>query len=175
MSYTRHLILGGTRSGKSAYAEKIAKALSQQKNTPLIYIATATAVDDEMQQRIQRRQQGRQTKDWLLLEESLDLANSVDGLTQQSVVLIDCLTVWLNNCLYQSDDTWHQQKQAFISQIQQCQHDILLVSNEVGQGIVPMGKASRRFVDEIGWLHQTLAQHCDRVTLLIAGLPQTLK
>ena len=165
---TQHLILGGARSGKSSYAEQCALNLS---STP-VYIATATAEDKEMRARIARHQSDR-AKVWRLIEEPLDLASAINNINDKSVVLVDCLSLWLSNCLHA--DIWQQHKTEFLKQISSTQHDLILVSNEVGMGVVPMGELSRQFVDQAGWLHQALAEHCDAVTLIIAGLPQKLK
>ena len=165
---THHLILGGARSGKSSYAEQCALRLSK---TP-IYIATATAGDKEMQARIDKHQSDRSDA-WLLIEEPIQLARTISKLSQDRVIIVDCLTLWLSNCLHAGN--WQAQRNDFIKQIESWQHDLFLVSNEVGMGIVPMGELSRKFVDEAGWLHQTLARHCHQVTQVIAGLPQKLK
>ena len=163
-----HLILGGARSGKSTYAEQCALSLSENP----IYIATAQAGDEEMQTRIKKHQDDRSAH-WQLIEEPLELAESIANIKQQSVILVDCLTLWLSNCLH--EQCWQKQQKAFLEQINLSQHQLILVSNEVGLGVIPMGALSRQFVDQSGWLHQTLAQHCERVTQVIAGLPQKLK
>lgn len=184
-----HLVLGGARSGKSSYAENMATQLYQEKSAQLVYIATATAGDGEMHERIARHQQDRHDA-WQLIEEPIELASAISKINTPSVILIDCLTLWLSNCLHASTDVWQDQKSAFIkvlmnvlsenahqanaSQPQQSHH-ILMVSNEVGHGITPLGELSRRYVDEIGWLHQELASLCNEVTMVIAGLPQKLK
>lgn len=177
---TTQLILGGARSGKSSYAETIATELSQHHSLPLNYIATATAGDDEMRRRIEKHQQDRHGN-WGLIEEPIELAAAFLALPSPSVVLIDCLTLWVSNCLHGSGDCWADQKGALLSALSdnasrtESSHKVLMVSNEVGQGIIPMGELSRRYVDEIGWLHQELARVATDVTMVIAGLPQTLK
>jgi len=169
-----HLVLGGARSGKSSFAEAQAIELAHQTELPLVYIATATANDEEMQARISRHQQDR-IDSWALIEEPFNLADTLATLNQPSMILIDCLTLWLSNCLHSNKVSWSEQKQAFTAELQQSQHNIIMVSNEVGHGIIPMGELTRNYVDEIGWLHQELAQLCNRVTMVIAGLPQRLK
>ena len=150
---THHLILGGARSGKSRFAEKCALALS---NKP-IYLATGTAQDTEMQNRISRHQTDRASsqKNWALIEEPLDIARSIESPSQQSVILIDCLTMWLSNCLSLESgwDIWQTNKEAFLETIKSSHHDLIFVSNEVGMGIIPMGQLSRQFVDEICLLY----------------------
>jgi adenosylcobinamide kinase/adenosylcobinamide-phosphate guanylyltransferase len=166
--HAHHLILGGARSGKSRYAEELIRASSKHPR----YVATAQALDDEMRQRIERHQQQRPS-DWQVFEEPLELHRAFNDLTSEHIVLIDCLTVWLSNCL--QADQWPAQKQAFLAALEESDAEVLMVSNEVGCGIVPMGQLSRHFVDEIGWLHQELATHCSDVSLITAGLATTLK
>ncbi len=170
----KHLILGGARSGKSAYAEKLATQLAKQRQQPLLYIATAQAGDREMAARIAKHQQDRHSE-WQLIEEPKDLPNALNSITQESVVLIDCLTLWLNNCLYVENADWQQDKTRFLSALAASPHTVFMVSNEIGLGVIPMGQLTREYVDQLGWLHQDLAQLCDNVTLTVAGLPHTLK
>ncbi|VAW66257.1 Adenosylcobinamide kinase / Adenosylcobinamide-phosphate guanylyltransferase [hydrothermal vent metagenome] len=168
----KQFILGGARSGKSAYAEQQAKSSEKQ----VIYIATASAGDDEMRQRIKLHQQQRPGH-WQLVEESIQL---VDALRQHDHVnhclLVDCLTLWLSNCLAMNNELFLKEQQLeLLSLIPELKSDLILVSNEVGQGIVPLGALSRKFVDESGRLHQQLSVVCDRVVFITAGLPQVLK
>jgi len=168
----KQLILGGARSGKSSYAEAQCQQRSEDKGRQKVYLATGAAGDDEMAQRIQQHQQQRD-QSWALIEEPCKLSQVLDNSTDQQCLLIDCLTLWLSNCLHQQN--WPEQREHFLHSLQTCQADVIMVSNEVGSGIVPMGELSRQFVDESGFLHQTLAQHCDSVTLVVAGLPMQLK
>ncbi|MBY5946347.1 bifunctional adenosylcobinamide kinase/adenosylcobinamide-phosphate guanylyltransferase [Photobacterium rosenbergii] len=170
---TTEFVLGGARSGKSSYAESLAQASGKA----IIYIATATAGDVEMAERIERHRQDR-PNNWHVVEEPIALAKVIaDYSTKENCLLVDCLTLWLTNCLFNQDYAidWQQQKVDFLAALEQAPGDIILVSNEVGQGIVPMGKMSRRFVDESGWLHQALAKQVERVTFVTAGIPQHLK
>ena len=116
---------------------------------------------------------------WQVIEEPLNLADVIRQNSQpEHCLLIDCLTLWLTNCLYSSEATsssWQQQKSDFLAALSQAQGRIIMVSNEVGQGIVPMGELSRRFVDESGWLHQAIARQAERVVFVTAGIPQVLK
>lgn len=166
------LILGGARSGKSRYAEQLAIATRK----PVLYIATATASDEEMADRIAHHQQQRPAE-WQLRECSLDL---IDALIEESqkdqTILVDCLTLWLNNQLF------HFPKQNFINlfdalikAIESSKAEIIFVANEVGLGIIPLGEISRTFVDEAGRLNQRLAQVADQVFFIAAGLPLPLK
>ena len=167
-----HFVLGGARSGKSRYAEQLAK----NKQRPCAYIATADALDAEMQQRIAHHQQQRPAE-WQLIEEPIFLADRLQKLDQpQQVVVVDCLTLWMNNLLLNDQaDLQQQQCQQLLTVLPQLKADVILVSNETGLGVVPMGQLTRRFVDESGWLHQALGQICDHVTFCVAGFPMHLK
>lgn len=168
---TVHLILGGARSGKSSYAERIALAA----DGPLHYLATAEAGDAEMADRLERHQAQRSPR-FKTCECPLTLPEELAKRDQPGhTVLVDCLTLWLSNCLLTTPDAWAERRAALLDQLRQPQADVLLVSNEVGQGIVPMGALNRRFVDEAGWLHQAIAKQADQVTWVVAGLPQKLK
>ena len=168
----KQLILGGARSGKSRYAERLAL----QSGRRVIYVATAEAGDEEMQARIAKHQQQR-PGDWLLVEAPVELADALlqhDG--PDVCLLVDCLTLWLSNLLGKEDeDFFYAQRQKLMASLARLQAELLLVSNEVGQGIVPLGELNRRFVDESGWLHQDLAAQCDHVSWIMAGLAQQLK
>ena len=165
------LIVGGARSGKSGYALAKAQGLEGKQT----FVATAEARDDEMQSRIERHQQERDS-DWHLIEEPLALSNLIEQFSAGDVVLVDCLTLWLTNWLCSdTPELWAREKQTFIKGLQQSPASWLLVSNEVGMGVTPMGDLSRQFIDECGWLHQELAQVAGRVTLVMFGLPQVLK
>lgn len=165
------LILGGARSGKSRFAEQ--RAL--ESGLEVIYIATATAGDAEMAARIAHHQQHRPPH-WQTIETPIYLAQTLQTYAHpQTCLLVDCLTLWLNNCLFDEAICWETQKQLLLTQLAQLPGQQILVSNEVGQGIVPLGAVSRQFVDESGRLHQALATLADRVFWVVAGLPQILK
>lgn len=167
-----HLILGGARSGKSRHAESIAKS----QVYPVIYIATAQALDDEMRLRIRHHQRQRPAA-WQLIEEPIELAKQLECIDQpQQLILVDCLTLWLSNLLLQQDQTQLPiQCDDLIELLPRLQSDVILVSNETGLGVVPMGEITRRFVDESGRLHQRLGQIADRVEFCVAGFPMLLK
>ncbi|MDQ1362251.1 MAG: adenosylcobinamide kinase / adenosylcobinamide-phosphate guanylyltransferase [Pseudomonadota bacterium] len=172
MMSVKHLVLGGARSGKSRYAQRLAENAGRE----VVYIATASAGDAEMHARIERHKQQRPNH-WKLVEESIYLA---DVLRQQDaanrIVLIDCLTLWLSNLLGKEDEAlWMNECNKLFAVLPQLHCDLIMVSNEVGQGIVPANALARRFIDEAGWLHQRLAEICNRVTFMLAGIPQTLK
>lgn len=165
----KHLILGGARSGKSRFAEEMALAGGKE----CVYVATGWAGDDEMAARIAAHQQQRDSR-WSTIEEPLHLAaalTQIDG--EGKAILIDCLTLWLSNALHHQ--VWAEQKHALLNVLPSLSADVHLVSNEVGSGIVPLGELSRTFADEAGRLNQDIARACDEVTLVVAGLPLTLK
>lgn len=168
----KELILGGARSGKSKLAEQAAEASGLKQ----VYIATALAGDGEMAQRIELHRQ-RRRDDWQLVEEPVNLAQVLlEQAREDTCILVDCLTLWLSNCLFSDDqDEWPRQRAALLESLPALPGHIIFVSNETGMGVVPMGQVTRQFVDESGWLHQALAEICERVTLSVAGLPHVLK
>ena len=168
----KQLILGGARSGKSSLAERLATERGQE----VVYIATATGDDEEMVQRIRQHQQ-RRPPGWKLVESPLTLSAELEKNAADSrCVLVDCLTLWLSNWLMLDDmPRYEEEKTRLLILLPQLPGDIILVSNETGMGVVPMGELTRCFVDEAGWMHQALARCCDRVILTVAGLPQVLK
>jgi adenosylcobinamide kinase/adenosylcobinamide-phosphate guanylyltransferase len=182
------LILGGQKSGKSRRAESLASRwLGQSPRHEAVLIATAQPWDDEMRQRIARHQQDRAERVPAMrtVEESLQLAQALASHSQpHTLVVVDCLTLWLTNLLMPVDDFEQKvpQVQYFRSQlamisgaIEQAPGPVVLVGNEIGLGVIPLGRETRAFVDALGLLNQALAQACERVTLMVAGLPLTLK
>ncbi len=170
--HRQSLILGGVRSGKSYYAEQQA-ALSELE---VVYIATATVHDGEMQARI-RQHQCERPKEWLTIEEPLSLADTLQAeANARRILLVDCLTLWVTNLLCHEDpERFEYETQTVLNILPTLPGKIIMVSNEVGHGVVPMGELSRRFVDETGRLHQRLATQMDQVILMVAGLPLTIK
>lgn len=167
----KHLILGGTRSGKSHFSENIAIKTGKK----LVYIATAQALDEEMRVRITHHQTSR-IDQWITVEEPLTLAASLQQYSaENNCILVDCLTLWLTNILLAGEEIFQHELAALLETLPQLTGDIIFVSNEVGMGIVAADPLSRRFVDEAGRLHQALAKLCDKVTLVVAGLPMTMK
>lgn len=168
----KELILGGMRSGKSRLAEQHAQAT----NLPVTYIATATAQDDEMRARIAHHQANRPGH-WQLVEEPLALAAALQRhAAADRCVLVDCLTLWLTNLLCLEDAARLQQEVAALPGVlPRLPGQIILVSNETGMGVVPLGELTRRYCDEAGRLHQAVASRCDQVILTVAGLPLILK
>jgi len=170
------LVLGGVKSGKSRYAERLAS----QSTYPVTVIATALALDDEMRQRIVRHKADRPDH-WALLEVPLLLSETLQSLSTQSnvkhCVIIDCLTLWLSQLCSAdaSPEALELQRQLMIKAVREFNGDLIMVSNETNMGVTPMGELSRLFCDQAGLLHQALAEVCDNVTLVVAGLPHELK
>lgn len=167
------LVLGGIRSGKTALAEQWAEAEAH----PVVYVATATAGDAEMAARIRRHQRQRPA-DWGLIEAPIELGDAVTTASQTPeppCLLIDCMSLWLSNLLHAGDDVFQREREGFLGALADYPGGIVVVSNEVGLGTIGMDPLTRRFCDELGWLNQTLAQHCYRVVMSVAGLPLVLK
>jgi adenosylcobinamide kinase / adenosylcobinamide-phosphate guanylyltransferase len=189
--FNRTLVFGGARSGKSSYAESLAESLAQLGAKPVLYIATAkppkTDADSEMQARIAHHQ-ARRNPAWETLEVPLELGKAIEAHSKpECVIVVDCLTVWLSNLLFDASANYPEigvidlpakfvtQRQALLDVLSKAKGDIILVSNEVGMGIVPMGAINRLFIDEAGRLNQAVAAVCDRVVFVAAGCPLVLK
>lgn len=167
----KEFILGGARSGKSAFAQR--RALASGLST--VYVATAQAGDAEMAERIARHRAER-SADWGLVEEPLALAAALEAhAAPNRCLLVDCLTLWLSNLLAAGDERLDRETRDLLDSLPDLPGHILLVSNEVGQGIVPANPLARRFRDEAGRLHQAVASRCDRAVFVVAGLSLTLK
>ena len=166
------LILGGARSGKSRLAEQQAAASGLE----VVYVATGQPLDDEMRERIRHHQQHRPAH-WQLIEEPLALARVLrEQAAPGRCLLVDCLTLWMTNLLLdENPQRLHQERQQLLDALGELPGHLILVSNETGMGVVPLGELSRRYVDEAGWLHQALAQRCERVQFCVAGLSLLLK
>ena len=180
---TRTLVLGGARSGKSAHAEMLAATSGKE----VIYVATAQEGDAEMAARIARHRQQRDHA-WMTVEEPLVLGAAISKWSgPERLILIDCLTVWLSNLLFAQTQMFpevgeinppacfHEERERFLHALEQAAGDVILVSNEVGMGVIPLGAISRWFVDEAGRLNQAVAASCERTVWVAAGLPLILK
>lgn len=171
-----HLILGGARSGKSAYAEQLAKST----DLAVTYVATAQVYDDEFAQRVAHHQ-ARRPQGWQLVEAPFELAETLRAHDDSNqCIIVDCLTLWLAQCICpdcESPETvsWVQERQALLEVLPTLKSKVLLVSNEVGMGIVPLGEINRQFQDEQGRLNQAVAELAEKVTFIAAGLPLKLK
>ena len=169
------LVLGGARSGKTAFALQQAQNAggARASGDGLIMIATAQAFDDEMRERIARHQDERDGR-WRTVEAPMDLAAAIRRLGPGDVAVVDCLTLWLTNVMLAERDVEAAVRE-LVEAVVGCPAKLWLVSNEVGWGLVPETALGRRFRDEAGRLHQRLAQAADSAVLIVAGLPLTLK
>jgi adenosylcobinamide kinase/adenosylcobinamide-phosphate guanylyltransferase len=181
----RTLILGGARSGKSALAERLAGASGKE----VVYIATAHAGDGEMAARIDHHR-ARRPAAWRTVEEGTHLADALARwCAPDRLVLVDCLTLWLTNLMFPASaevcpdvgpvalpPVCTEQRAALLAWLDAPpQGDAVIVSNEIGLGVVPFGAVSRAFVDEAGRLNQDVAARCERAVFVAAGLPLALK
>lgn len=164
------LVLGGARSGKSAYAQRMAEQIKPRQ----LYVATAEPYDDEMKHRIRLHQDAR-GQSWTTCEEPFDLVSVIQNeASDQQAVMIDCLTLWLSNMMEKGQDL-QKETLRLTEALRQAKGPVILVSNETGSGIVPENALARKFRDEQGRLNQRVAEVCNAVILVIAGLPMTLK
>lgn len=168
---TSTLVLGGARSGKSAFAQKAAEIAAGAGRAVLI--ATGQAFDAEMAERIARHQADR-GESWTTVEAPLALAKAVRALPADAMAVVDCLTLWLSNLMLAERDL-AAAAEDLVEALAACPARLWLVSNEVGLGIVPETPLGRRFRDEAGRLHQRLAATVDEVYFVAAGLPLRLK
>ena len=175
----RHLIIGGARSGKSALAETLAR----RSGGPVTYIATGVPADDEMARRIAHHR-ARRPADWSTVEAPLRLAAALAAQDAPGrTLVVDCLTLWISNLITggRADEAvpdlerFEAERKSLLDLLPGLAGEVVLVANEVGSGIVPMGRLSRVFADEAGRLNQEVAALCERVTLVVAGQPLTLK
>ncbi|NMV37549.1 bifunctional adenosylcobinamide kinase/adenosylcobinamide-phosphate guanylyltransferase [Ralstonia insidiosa] len=183
MSRRLTLVLGGARSGKSHHAEQLAL----QCAGPVTYVATAGEGDEEMQLRVALHR-ARRPEHWGLVEEPVRLAEALYTHAQHGgCVLVDCVTLWLNNLLFSEHhaypdtglitppEAWTTEIDALLTALPLLPGEVILVSNEIGLGVVPMGAVTRFYVDELGRLNQRLAALADNVHLLVAGIPMVVK
>jgi len=178
------LILGGQRSGKSRCAERRAADWLATPGHSAVLLATAQAGDDEMHERIARHRadRARRVSGLVVDEVPLELASALRRHSApQCLVVIDCLTLWLTNLLMPlrgeaiDSAAWRASSAALCDALRQAGGPVLLVSNEIGLGVSPLSSESRRFVDELGRLHQAVAALCPRVTLMVAGIEVPVK
>jgi adenosylcobinamide kinase / adenosylcobinamide-phosphate guanylyltransferase len=163
-------VFGGARSGKSSFALKSASEMEGRK----AYIATAQALDDEMQERIEKHKQERSSA-WDTFEEPLHISELLGGMTgKYGAVVIDCLTLWLSNLMHHGSDI-EAEMDALIVSARLCDAPLFVISNEVGSGIVPENKMARIFRDYAGVMNRRMAGVSDNVYLLAAGIPLKIK
>ncbi|WP_085901305.1 bifunctional adenosylcobinamide kinase/adenosylcobinamide-phosphate guanylyltransferase [Kiloniella majae] len=164
------LILGGARSGKSSYAEQ----LVERQKGDCLYVATARVWDDEMSDRIDEHKERRGAR-WTTFEEPLDLVQCLKRIQRpDATILVDCLTLWVTNLMMEGRNPDVEGAQ-LVASLAELPCPVVLVSNEVGLGIVPMDKMSRDFRDYAGRLHQRLAAVVPSVTFMVSGLPMQVK
>ncbi|MDO6413333.1 bifunctional adenosylcobinamide kinase/adenosylcobinamide-phosphate guanylyltransferase [Sphingomonas sp. BIUV-7] len=168
------LVLGGARSGKSAHAQALAELGAEAAGGEMVFIATAQAYDDEMRDRIARHRADRDAR-WRTVEAPLDLVGAIRGEDEAGrVILVDCLTLWLSNLLLAEADL-EAAGAALVDAFAGVRGRLLFVSNEVGFGIVPDNALARKFRDAAGRLNQRVAAACERVDLVVAGIPMRVK
>ena len=170
------LVVGGCRSGKSQYALKIAEKVDANRQ---VFIATCQPYDDEMRERIEKHRQQRSDA-WLTVEAPLELPEAIGAYTApDTVVLVDCLTLWISNILLQPDHTRdggvETQTGRLVEALSDANGPIILVSNEVGTGIVPENRLARLFRDTAGAVNQQVAAVAGSVIWMVAGIPVTIK
>lgn len=175
-----HIILaaGGTRSGKSAYAQDLAESLPGKR----AFVATCSVPsedDTEMMERVARHQEDRLGAGWLTIEEELDLTRVLEGLPDIKVLLVDCLTLWISNLMHTYHDLTEDRMIAMCEEIielcRQRQGTVIFVTNEVGSGIVPANPMARKYRDLTGRCNQEMARGADEVIFFSCGLPLYLK
>lgn len=167
---SRTFVIGGARSGKSAYAKCLAESIAKER----VFIATAEPIDLEMQERIARHQVDRD-RSWRTVEEPVELLDAIAAHAScERSVLVDCLTLWLSNLTYHGRDV-AKATAALVTGLASANGHVILVSNEVGLGLVPDSPVGRAFRDAQGRLNQDVAAVCDRVYFMTAGLPLLLK
>ena len=172
-------ISGGCRSGKSDYAQKLAESMPGRR----VYLATCPLIDEEMEQRIALHQQQRINLEWETIEAPLDLAAAVEQAHDFDVLLIDCLTLWINNLLYEAEKRGDLLTEQMVSE--QCtelvnvcrkrEQTVIFVSNELGMGLVPADSVSMRYRDCLGRCNQTIAKLADEAIFMVSGIPLILK
>lgn len=167
------LIIGGARSGKSAHALALAEAAAARRGGAPVMIATAEALDAEMAERIARHRAERGPA-WRTIEAPVDVAAVLAGLGADDCAVLDCLTLWLSNQMFAEADL-AAAADALLAAAVRCPAELIVVTNEVGMGIVPENALARRFRDEAGRLNRRMADAADRVVVIFAGQPLTLK
>lgn len=185
MKPAHELILGGARSGKSRLAESRAAGwLAAAPGRSAVLVATALAGDDEMTARIERHRRDRAERVPALatVEAPVALAATLHAhASPQRLLVVDCLTLWITQCLMPPGATalhhraWHGEEQALLDTLDGLASPVVLVSNEIGLGVLPMSSEARACVDALGRLHQQVAARCARVTLMVAGCPLVVK
>lgn len=173
------LITGGSRSGKSGYAQRLAEAVSGRR----VYIATCPVTDDEIRARIDRHRSDRAGGGWETVEEQLDLAGAVRAAGDADVVLVDCLTLWINNLMWDSEKRGERIGEGEVERLaggvleacREARASVIFVTNEVGMGIVPGDETTRLFRDLAGRCNQAFGSGADSVSLVVCGSALLIK
>ena len=175
MSTDKHIMLalGGTRSGKSDFAEDAALSLAKEQDKRAVYVATGQAFDDEMKARI-KRHLDRRDPYFETVEEPLDLVRVLSDHHENDVLLIDSLGVWITNLMI-NDVNISQALEQTLDALDQTNASVFMVSDEIGMGIVPDNAMSRQFRDHIGLMNQNVASRANKVVFMVAGLPMIMK
>ena len=163
------LVTGGNRSGKSLFAEELTLSFGKKPS----YLATAINIDDEMNKRINVHKKRRKNL-WYEYESPLNLIETLKKTDKDSPILIDCITLWLNNIFYKKKN-WRTEVDKFSKFLVNLNQPLILVTNEVGSGLIPINKLSRNFQDASGITNQILASVCDDVYLVVCGIPTKIK
>ncbi|SBS25685.1 Bifunctional adenosylcobalamin biosynthesis protein CobP [Marinomonas aquimarina] len=170
----KHLVLGGVRSGKSQFAERWVAAQAEQ----IVYIATSQVWDEGMAKRVAKHQSYR-PEHWQTIEEPIQLADTLSKVAQEqpsAAVIVECCSLWLTNLLCaEGEAQLEREREHFLTVLEHYPLPVILVSAEVGLGIMPINALARRYGDEIGVLNQRMAKICEEVTFVTAGLPMSLK
>ena len=173
------LVTGGSRSGKSAYAQKTAEMLPE----PRAFLATGPPIDEEMRERIRKHQDARRQRRWHTIEQPLDITGTIENAHEFPTVLVDCLTLWINNLLYQAEQNGKSISESEIARecrrlVAACKAHpgtIILVTNEIGMGIIPENALSRLYRDLVGRCNQIIGEASIRIVLLVSGQPIEIK
>jgi len=173
------LVTGGCRSGKSDYAQ----SLAELRPAGRLYVATCPVIDEEMRRRIEVHRQSRVGRGWNTVEEPLDLARVLGGWPDHRTVLVDCVTIWVNNLLYEAGQRGVELTEAdivalcnaLVSAASERVGVVIFVTNEVGLGVVPDNARARLYRDLVGRANQALARHAQTVTFVSCGIPWNLK
>ena len=169
------LVTGGVRSGKSRYALELATKAATQTEASY-FIATAEVTDESMKERIEAHQKERESLSMQTLEVPVELATILQSLSaQKPVVLVDCLTLWLNNLLYYRQDHAEAEIETMIAEALRFEGQLFFVSNEVGMGVMPENQLARRFCDLAGALNRKVAEAASSVSLMVSGIPLKVK
>jgi adenosylcobinamide kinase / adenosylcobinamide-phosphate guanylyltransferase len=173
------LVTGGCRSGKSAYAQQLAESLPPTR----LYVATAPVTDDEMRTRIEEHRRVRSGRGWQTIEEQSDLVGVLSRHGHHRALLVDCITLWINNLMYAAGQHGQQLSEADVADVccpmlaaaESCRATVIFVTNEVGLGVVPENALARRYRDLVGRANQMIAARANTVTLVSCGIPWHLK